>query len=355
VANINLLSRSGRSGAAVFIICLTVLVFSSNSRGDSNGDHKTNRAHILATATTAGTFYPVGVALATLTKLRLMPATGISLSAISSAGSAENIKMLRKNEVQFAILQGLYAAWAWNGEGPLQAQGAQTELRAVTMLWNNVEHFVIDRSSISSGSLSDLGGFGSSKFSIGKRNSGTAGSGFYILETLGIVKDEHYRVVYMGYGGSAQALQNGVIKGMNIAAGPPVSAVTRAFAARGQQLRILNVTDQQLLKMNQRYPLWSRYVIPANTYPNQNQPVNTAAQPTLLVVRADVDEQSVYEITRVIYENLSFLGGIHKATKAISLERSVDGLPLPLHPGAVKFYREAGRAIPDHLILPAQL
>jgi len=279
-----------------------------------------------------------------------MPATGISLSAVSSAGSAENIKMMRKNEVQFAILQGLYAAWAWNGDGPFSQQGAQTQLRAVTMLWQNVEHFVVNTSHVKTGSLSDLAGFGPRKFSIGKRNSGTAGSGFHILGALNIVKDQHYKVVYMGYGASAQALQNGVIDGMNIAAGPPVSAVTRAFAAKGKRLQILDVSPQQLQSINARYPLWSQYVIAANTYPNQPNAVNTAAQPTLLVVRADVDEQSVYEITRVIYENLGFLGNIHKATKAISLKNAVAGLPLPLHPGAIKFYREAGKTIPEHLI-----
>ena len=350
MVNIEIRNRSSFAGREVLIIFLVAFIIGSGSLSAEQNDQAADRSHILATATTAGTFYPVGVALATLTKLRLKPTTGISLSAISSAGSAENIKMLRKKEAQFAILQGLYAAWAWNGEGPLKAQGAQTELRAVTMLWKNVEHFVIDKGELNSGSLSDIGGFGREKFSIGKRNSGTAGSGFHILESLGIVRDEDYRVVYMGYGGSAQALQNGVIKGMNIAAGPPVSAVTRAFAARGSQLQILEVNDQQLVKINQRYPLWGRYVIPANTYPNQPNPVNTAAQPTLLVVRADVDDQSVYEITRAIYENLGFLGGIHKATKAISLKHSIDGLPLPLHPGAIKFYREAGKSIPEQLI-----
>ena len=332
------------------VICFIALVYSPEAPGADQSDRETNRAHILATATTGGTFYPVGVALATLTKLRLMPATGISLSAISSAGSAENIKLLRNNEAQFAILQGLYAAWAWNGEGPLKRQGAQSELRAVTMLWQNVEHFVVDRSIATNGNLEDISRFGANKFSIGKRNSGTAGSGFHILRSLRIVEDKDYRVAYMGYGASAQSLQNGVIKGMNIAAGPPASAVTRAFAARGNELQILAFSDDQLAKINQRYPLWSRYTIPANTYPNQPLPIHSAAQPTLLVVRADVDEQSVYEITRVIYENLGFLGSIHKATKAISLERSMDGLPLPLHPGAQRFYREAGLSIPKHLI-----
>ncbi len=76
------------------------------------------RSYILATASTGGTYYPVGVALATLTKVKLTPSYHFSLSAISSAGSGENVKLMNDNEAQFAILQGLYGAWAWAGEGP---------------------------------------------------------------------------------------------------------------------------------------------------------------------------------------------------------------------------------------------
>ena len=81
------------------------------------------RSYILATATTGGTYYPVGVALATLTKVKLEPSEGIAMSAISSAGSGENVKLLRENQAQFGILQGLFGAWAADGSGMLEAEG----------------------------------------------------------------------------------------------------------------------------------------------------------------------------------------------------------------------------------------
>lgn len=99
------------------------------------------RSYILATASTGGTYYPVGVALATLTKVKLTPSYHFSLSAISSAGSGENVKLMNDNEAQFAILQGLYGAWAWAGEGPYAER--QNQLRSVSMLWQNVEHFIV--------------------------------------------------------------------------------------------------------------------------------------------------------------------------------------------------------------------
>jgi TRAP transporter TAXI family solute receptor len=311
---------------------------------------KENRSYILATATTGGTFYPVGVALATLTKVKLEPKHKISMSAISSAGSGENVKLLREDQAQFAILQALYGAWAWDGQGKVKADGPQKHLRSVTMLWQNVEHFTVRANKVKSGTVADLSLFAGAKFSIGKRNSGTEGSGRHILGALGIEADSVFEPVYLGYGPSAEALQNGTIDGMNIPAGAPVSAISRAYAALGNDMRVLDFSEEQMTRVNSAYDLWTRYVIPAGTYPSQNKPINTIAQPNFLVVREDVDEEAVYMITKTIYENLPFLNGIHAATKAMALEKAIAGLPMPLHPGAARYYKEQGIEIPAKLI-----
>ncbi len=310
---------------------------------------ETNKSYILATATTGGTYYPVGVAIATLTKVKLEPKTGISLSAISSAGSGENIKLLRENQAQFAILQALYGAWAWAGEGALASEGAQKNLRSITMLWQNVEHFTVNKKMVKTGTIEDLAQFDKAKFSIGSRNSGTEGSGRHILAALGIDPETVFDVTYQGYGPSADALQNGVISGMNTPAGVPVSAVSRAFANIGDDLAVLNFTEAQLAKVNAKYPIWSAYNIPANTYPKQTEAVTTIAQPNILAVRDDIPEEEVYQIVKTLYDNLAFLQGIHKATSVMSLEKSIEGLPMPLHAGAVRFYEEQGVTIPDAL------
>ncbi|WP_028025433.1 TAXI family TRAP transporter solute-binding subunit [Enterovibrio calviensis] len=308
-----------------------------------------DRDYILATASTGGTYYPVGVALATLSKVKLAPKYDFSLSAISSAGSGENIKLLRENEAQFAILQGLYGAWAWSGDGKLKQSGPQKELRSVSMLWQNVEHFVVKTDSAKTGTMADMNNMDGKKFSIGKKNSGTEGSGLQILGGLG-VNTEKMDFAYLGYGASADAMQNGTVDGMNTPAGVPVSAVTRAFAAMGDEITILNFTDEQMKEANGGYNLWTRFVIEPNTYPGQTEAVETVAQPNFLAVRSDITDDDVYLLTKTIYENLAFLNGIHKATKAMALEKAIDGLPVPLHPGAARFYKEQGIEIPAHLI-----
>lgn len=303
--------------------------------------------YVMGTATTGGTYYPVGVAISTLVKVKLEPSTNISVSAISSAGSGENLKLMDEDQAQFGILQGLYGAHAWNGSGPVPK--AYKNLRSVSMLWQNVEHFVVRQNLAKSGTIDDLSNLYGESFSIGARNSGTEGSGRYILDKVGI-DVEKMDIAYLGYGPSADALQNGNIDGMNIPAGVPASAVTRAYASVGDEITTLNFTEEQLAKVNSDFDLWTPYTIPAGTYPNQEADINTIAQPNILAVRDDVSEDDVYQITKTIYENLQFLNNIHPATKAMALEKAIAGLPMPLHPGALRFYREQGLDIPDRLI-----
>ncbi len=303
--------------------------------------------YIMGTATTGGTYYPVGVALSTLVKVKLEPETGIALSAISSAGSSENLKLMDEDQAQFGILQGLYGAYAWEGEGPVPK--AYKDLRSVSMLWQNVEHFVVNNDVVDSGTIDDMTNLYGEPFSIGARNSGTEGSGRYILGQLGIEPDE-MDIAYLGYGPSADALQNGTIDGMNIPAGVPASAVTRAYANADGDITTLDFTEEQLEKVNSKFELWSAYDIPAGTYPNQDEVIHTIAQPNILAARADVPDDDVYAITKAMYENLPFLNNIHPATKAMALEKAIIGLPMPLHPGAARFFEEQGLEIPERLI-----
>ena len=308
------------------------------------------RNYLMATASTGGTYYPVGVALSTLVKVKLQPTMKIGMSAISSAGSGENIKLLRENEVQFAILQGLYGSYAWKGTGPIAGEGPQKDLRSVTMLWQNVEHFTINKKFAKTGTAADLLGMKGEVLSLGTKNSGTLGSNTVLMSNLGADVEKDYNLIYVGYGPSADAMQNGQAAGMSTPAGVPVSAVTKAMAAMGGDITVLDFTDEQMAQADGGMELWTRYVIPAETYPGQTKEINTIAQPNFLAVRADVDEDAVYQITKTTYENLPFLNAIHSATKAMAIEKAIAGLPMPLHPGAAKYYREVGITIPARLL-----
>ncbi len=324
------------------LACLLSLVLAAPAAA------REGRSYIMGTATTGGTYYPVGVAIATLVKVKLEPAHKIAMSAISTAGTAENIKLLRENQVQFALLQGIYGAWAYAGEGPLKADGPQTHLRSIASLWKNVEHFVVRGKFVRRGTLDDLKAMKGEKFSIGARYSGTEGSARTMLEGLGVGVGRDLVPAYLTINATVEALQNGTIAGANLGAGIPIGGITQLLAA-GVDIRILDVTDDELKRVNSRYSLWTRYTIPAGTYPKQARPIATVAQPNLLAARADVDEADVYLITRTMFENLPFLRNIHAAMNEVTLETATAGLPFPLHPGALRYYEEVGLKVPDRL------
>lgn len=307
------------------------------------------RPYILTTATTGGTYYPVGVALATIAHAQLNESEGISLTAISSAGSLENVKLLRDNQAQFALLQGPFGAWSWNGEGPVSRP--QTHVRSVSAMWQNVEHFVLLSELSKTGEIMDLADLDGERYVLGARNSGAEQTGRFILETLGIDYENNFNLAYMGYGPTTSAIQDGNIVGMNIPAGAPVSSITQAYALLGDRLTILNWTQEALDKLNAKYPLWDWYEFPPGTYPNQTELIRTIGSPNVLVTRSDIPEDVVYNVTKVIWENLATLQEIHGATKDMRLEIAIDGLGAPLHPGAIRYYREVGLEIPERLIL----
>ncbi len=307
-------------------------------------------SYVLATASTGGTYYPVGVALSTLVKVKLEPKEKIGMSAISSAGSGENVRLLREGEAQFAIMQGLFGSYAATGTGPIAEAGPQENLRSVTMLWQNVEQFIVASDAAGDGTVAALADLKGEGMALGRQNSGTIGSNRTLLSGLGIDMDNDYELVFAGYGPSAEALQNGQVKGIGTPAGVPTGAVSQLMAAAGDSVTPLEITDEQLAAMDGGRNLWTRYVIPAGTYPGQEADWNTAAQPNFLATSADISEDNVYMITKTIYENLPFLQAIHPATKAMALEKAIAGLPVPLHPGAAKFYKEQGIEIPDRLM-----
>ena len=215
----------------------------------------------------------------------------------------------------------------------MASAGPQKDLRAVTMLWPNVEHFILKRDLVRTGTIDDLpGGTGGQRVSMGLENSGTLGSNRVLMENLGLDADAAYELAFMGYAPSSDALVNGDIVGMSTPAGLPVGAATKALGNRRRPTAGIHrgaVASRRMAASVCGRPTSS----PQVPIRGRIEDVQTMAQPNFLAVRADVDEDAVYLMTKTIFENLPFLQNIHPATNAMALESALSGLPMPLHPG----------------------
>ncbi len=308
---------------------------------------------LIATATTGGTFYPVGVAMASL--ISREPAEGgpVLASAITSSGSAENIVMLDNGEAQLAILQALFGSMAWKGTGVYEGRPV-AGLRGLAMLWPNVEQVVVARRFAESGGGDDLRALDGRALSIGSRWSGTEVSARTILTTLGFSPGVDFQMAHLGYGPSADAMLNRRVSGLFLAGGIPTGAITQVYAGLGaDNVTMLSFSPEHVARLRSVYPVWDAFTIPADTYPGQSEPVRTIAQPNILATSAEVSDEVILHVLRAVWNNLDTLHRHHAATRSMSLETALDGLPLPLHPGAVRFYREAGVPVPEELLPPS--
>lgn len=331
-----------------FLVLVSVMVVLVSAACGQDGEKKesTERQFLtIATASTGGTFYPIGIGMGQLWTETLED-QGISATGQSSAGSAENIDLLRKGEAHLAILQGIIGPMAWEGTG--QFEGNKYEgLRSISMLWPNVEHFVLLQDKVQSGSIDDIKG---SRFSIGARASGTEMSSLAIFDGIELSPDD-ISLDYLGYTETASAIKDGRLDGGAMPGGTPVASVIDLYASKSG-VTVLEVTDEQLDSIKEKSNTFYRFVIPAETYPGQDKDFNTIAQPNWLGVSNELDEELVYQLTKTLFENLDFMYSVHESAKYIQLETALDGLAAPLHIGAYKYFQEVGLDIPSHLVPP---
>ena len=300
----------------------------------------------IATASAGGTYYPIGVGLGNLWT-EILVEDNVKGTGQSSAGSVENIQLLKNEEAKVAILQGLIGAQAYEGRGGNFEGRPYKDLRSISMLWSNVEHFVLMDKEIETGTISDID---TKSFSVGPQASGTEQSTLVIMEGLGLTKKD-ITPEYLGYDDTISAMRDGRLDGGSLPAGVPVSSVMD-MAASGVKASVLDVTDEQLDSINSIFNTWFRFVIPAGTYTGIDREINTIAQPNFLATTAQMDEDLVYKLTKAIYENLDKVHQIHNSATEIQLESALNGLPTPLHIGAYKYFVEAGLDIPEHLVPP---
>ncbi|MCB2187949.1 MAG: TAXI family TRAP transporter solute-binding subunit [Deltaproteobacteria bacterium] len=332
------------------ILCLTAgwgLAEESASESPPKPQNKTTL--IIATANTGGTYYPMGVSMATLWSLNLGQDPGIKCQAIPSAGSGENVNLLRHGEADLAIMDTRFGLMAWKGLGDFQ-DAPYPGLRTITALWPDVEHFVVLSQFVKTGTPMDVQEL---RFSIGKAGSGTEAATKTILKGLGLNPAE-LNLKLMGYFEASRAIKEGELQGANLPGGPPVAAVTDLFSDTKIKPVILHFTDEQIKQINDNTTYAGfKYTIAPGTYPHQTEAVNTIAQNNILYCRADLPEETVYLLTRALFENAPYsLDARLKTGTFINLEKALTGLPAPLHPGALRYYRENKVKVPEALLPP---
>ncbi len=298
----------------------------------------------IPTASMGGSFYPAGSVIASLLNDKL-GAEGIVASAQESGGSTENVNMMSRGEAEGAVLLASVVVAAYNGTGAYKDKPYK-DLRMITVLWPNaVQMVVTEKSGIKT--YQDLKG---KKVSVGQAGSGTEPNTIAALDGAGMT----YKDIvpeFLGFSQSADAIKDGRIVAAQLSGGIPHPSVLDLFASRAG-VRLLAMTEAEIEKASQMHPEFAGFTIEPGTYPGQDHPVRTIATTTAFGIRKDIPEELVYKMTKTIFENLDYIYKSYDALKYVSLDHALTGLAAPLHPGALRYYKEKGVKIPDKLIPP---
>jgi uncharacterized protein len=283
------------------------------------------------TGGTSGVYYPLGVALGNVIG-KALPAAKTQVQATKA--SVENLNLLQtgRGEIAFTLGDSLSDAWKGNEEAGFKTP--LKKLRGVAAIYPNYIQ-IVARADAGIKSIADLKG---KKISVGAPKSGTELNARAVLAAAGITYKDFSKVEYLSFGESVELMKNRQLDVTLQSAGLGVASL-RDLAT---SVDIVVVPIPVEVVKNTNDPAYLPAMIPANTYKGQTADVPSAAIQNYLVTHDGVSTETVYAMTKALWTNLDQLVAAHSAARSIDVKHALDGMPLPLHPGAEKYYKEVG-------------
>ncbi|MBE6688449.1 MAG: TAXI family TRAP transporter solute-binding subunit [Ruminococcaceae bacterium] len=327
---------------ALLMICSFALVACTNQPADVENDANVQDDAntpaladkiVLATGGNTGTYYAYGMAMGQI----LQDKTGITFDVQSTGASKANIQLIQVEEADMAVVQNDVMYYAYTGTDLFA--GAQTQdFSAVATLYPELCQIIASKSS-GIASVADLKG---KRVSVGDAGSGVEFNAKQILAAYGIDMDKDIEKQNLGFGPSADALKDEKIDAFFCVAGIPTTAITDL--AMSNEITVVPVDDDKFAELSAQYGFYTQQVVPAGTYAGMTEDVKTVAVMATYIVDNDLSEDTVYAITKAMFENKDAIAAAHVKGAELDAAKAVQGIPevVPFHAGALKYFKEAG-------------
>jgi TRAP transporter TAXI family solute receptor len=282
------------------------------------------------TGGTSGVYYPLGVALSEIYAEKI---PDVRTQVQSTKASVENLNLLQQGKGEIAFALGDSVKLAWEGSKEAGFPGKLDKLRGIAAIYPNFIQIVAsEQSGIET--LQDLKGH---SLSVGAPKSGTELNARAIFEAAGMSYEDLSKTEYLPFGDSVELIKNRQLDATLQSAGLGVASIRDLSTSL--PINIVAVPPEVVEKIGAPY---RAVTIPAGTYEGQDKDVQTAAVGNMLITTSEVSDELAYQMTKALFENLDRLVAAHAAAKGIKLEDALKGMPVPLHPGAERYYREKG-------------
>ncbi len=285
----------------------------------------------MGTGGESGTYYAFGGVLANYIGQK----TNVNVTVVSSGGSAANISDIVLNKtVELATVQSDVMTYAYNGTNSFAESGALSDFRVLGALYAETVQIVTCDPNLTS--VADLKG---KNVCVGDVGSGTYYNTIDVLAAYDMTIDD-IKPIYQSFGDSAESLKDGKIDAAFLCAGAPTTAVTDL--ATSKPVYLISIDDEHMDKILTDCPWYAALTIPAGTYSGFDQDATTITVKATLICSADLDEDVAYTIVSTIYEGAADITALHAKGAELSLEFATDGIAVPFHAGAAKYFEEKG-------------
>ena len=282
------------------------------------------------TGGTSGVYYPLGVALSEIYGEKI---EGVRAQVQATKASVENLNLLQQGKGEIAFALGDSVKLGWEGDTEAGFPGKLDKLRGIAAIYPNYIQIVASQAS-GVKTLADLKG---KSLSVGAPKSGTELNARAIFAAAGMSYDDLGRTEYLPFAESVELIKNRQLDATLQSAGLGVASIRDLSTSL--PINVVAVPAETVEKIGAPY---LAVTIPADTYDGQAEDVATAAVGNMLITHADVSDEVAYQMTKQLFENLDRLTAAHAAAKAITLDGALTGMPVPLHPGAERYYKEKG-------------
>ena len=313
----------------LFSIAASVLFAVVLLAGCSKANAK--KDYILATGGTGGTYYPFGGAIANIWNTKI---ENMNVTAQATGASAENLRLINKGDAEFGTVQNDVMDYAFNGTDMFAGEKL-SNIATIGTLYPEVIQIAVSENS----GINSIYDFKGKRISVGDAGSGVEFNAKQIMEGYGLTFND-IKKSNLSFKESAEAIQNGTLDGCFITAGVPNAALQELAFSAG--LKLIPVSGNEAATVMDKYGYYTATTIPGGTYKGSGEDVPALAIKATLAVSASLDEDTVYEMTKALFENLQELGNAHAKGKEVSAASAVTGVSVPFHPGAVKYYKEIG-------------
>lgn len=283
----------------------------------------------IATGGTAGTYYPLGGAIAEVLNKNIQ---GMNASAQSTGASVANVNMLKEGKVDIGFVQNDIAYYAMTGTEMFKGKQVQN-LQGIATLYPETIQIV----SLASEGITSVSQLKGKRVAIGAAGSGVEANARQILAAYGLTYDD-IDEQYLSFSEAANGLKDGNIDAAFLTAGYPTAAI-QDIAAQNE-IAMIPLDADKAEALIAQYPFYTKAVIPAGTYPGQKNDVAGVAVMAMLVATDKMAADDCYAITKALYSNLDRIKASHSVGAMITKETAGVGMSLPFNPGAEKFFKE---------------